>query len=170
MKLILRPGGSKDQEALLDLFDEAVVWLTSRGLNGQWGSQTWSDQPELRESVVKMVIAPGLTIAEIDSQVVGALIVKDESPPYVPQASEPDLYIELLIVSRQHAGHGVGSILLNHARSECRDRGRTFLRVDCWAGGNRDLVRYYEQAGFTATETFIQGDWPGQLLVQRLAP
>jgi hypothetical protein len=59
--------------------------------------------------------------------------------------------------------------LLDHARSECRSRGRTLLRVDCWAGANLDLARYYEREGFTRTETFHQGDWPGQLLLQRLA-
>ena len=44
----------------------------------------------------------------------------------------------------------------------------TLLRVDCWAGGNRELVSYYERAGFTTTDAFLQGDWPGQLLVQKL--
>lgn len=116
-----------------------------------------------------MTTEPGLTIAEIDSQVVGALIVNDESPPYVAPASEPELYVTLLFVSRRHAGQRIGPVLLEHARSQCRSRGRTLLRVDCWAGANLDLVRYYEGEGFTATETFRQGDWPGQLLVQRLA-
>jgi hypothetical protein len=29
-------------------------------------------------------------------------------------------------------------------------------------------VRYYERQGFTATMTFAVGEWPGQILVQRL--
>jgi hypothetical protein len=35
----------------------------------------------------------------------------------------------------------------------------TRLRVDCWAGGEGALVRYYEAAGFTATTRFTVGTW-----------
>ena len=108
-------------------------------------------------------------MAEIGSDVVGALIIRDAAPSYVPAASAPEVYVDLLLVSRHHVGRGIGSVLLDHARAECRGRGRTLLRVDCWAGGHQALVRYYEGAGFTPTDTFSQGDWPGQLLEQRLS-
>ena len=47
------------------------------------------------------------------------------------------------------------------------------LRVDCFAGGDGALVRYYEKQGFTRDVEFavprVNGsDWPGQVLVQRL--
>ena len=115
-----------------------------------------------------MTTNPGFTIAEIGHDAVGALIISDDSPPYVPGAIEPEIYIDLLLVSRRHAGRKIGSALLDYARTECRNRHRNMLRVDCWAGGNRELVSYYERAGFTTTDAFLQGDWPGQLLVQKL--
>jgi GNAT superfamily N-acetyltransferase len=164
----LRPGGPEDHQSLLSLFDEAVAWLSARGLEGQWGSQPWSEQPERQSLVLEMASKPGLTIAEIASDTVGALIISDSSPPYVPAASEPEVYVNLLLVSRRFAGRRIGSALLDRARTECRNRGRKLLRVDCWAGGNQELVRYYERAGFTATDPFFQGDWPGQLLAQLL--
>jgi hypothetical protein len=45
--------------------------------------------------------------------------------------------------------------------------------VDCYAGGDRALVGYYERQGFTATESFevpLKSGvvWPGQILEQRL--
>ena len=168
MDLRLRPGGPADQGVLLFLFDEAVSWLTARGLEGQWGSQPWSERPERQRLVLEMTTNPGFTIAEIGHDAVGALIISDDSPPYVPGASEPEIYIDLLLVSRRHAGRKIGSALLDYARTECRNRHRNMLRVDCWAGGNRELVSYYERAGFTTTDAFLQGDWPGQLLVQKL--
>jgi GNAT superfamily N-acetyltransferase len=168
VELRLRLGDPADQGSLLSLFDEVVSWLTARGLEGQWGSQPWSQRPERQKSVLEMTTNPGLTIAEIGHDTVGALIISDDSPPYVPVASEPELYVDLLLVSRRYTGRRIGSVLLDYARSECRNRGRTLLRVDCWAGGNRELVRYYERAGFTPTDAFRQGDWPGQLLVQQL--
>lgn len=169
VELLMRPGGPADQRSLLSLFDEAVSWLTTRDLGGQWGSQPWSERPERQKLVREMTMKPGFTLAEIGPDTVGALIVSDSPPPYVPAASEPDLYIDLLLVSRRYAGRRIGSALLDSARTECRNRGRTLLRVDCWAGGNRELVRYYERAGFTPTDAFRQGDWPGQLLVQQLS-
>ena len=169
MDLLIRPGGPEDQRSLLFLFDEAVQWLTARGLEGQWGSQPWSERPESQKLVLEMTTNSGFTVAEIGPDTVGALIISDDPPPYVPAASEPDLYIDLLLVSRRYTGHRIGSTLLDYARTECRNRGRTLLRLDCWAGGNRELVRYYEGEGFTPTDVFRQGDWPGQLLVQQLS-
>lgn len=115
-----------------------------------------------------MTTSPGITVAEIRGEVVGALIVSDDPPPYVPVASEPELYIDLLLVSRRYTGRKIGSTMLDWARTEALKRHRTLLRVDCWAGGKRELVKYYERAGFTPTDAFRQGDWPGQLLVQQL--
>jgi hypothetical protein len=57
---------------------------------------------------------------------------------------------------------------LDHARADCLARDLTLLRVDCRAGGQGKLVRYYESAGFTPTQSFDREGWPGQLLVQRL--
>jgi len=54
-----------------------------------------------------------------------------------------------------------------------REAGVRLLRVDCFAGGDGALVRYYEQQGFTRDTAFAvprvnDVDWPGQVLVQRL--
>lgn len=100
---------------------------------------------------------------------VGALEVNEVSPSYAPVTKEPGLYVDLLLTSRQFIGKGIGTALLDHARADCLARGLTLLRVDCWAGGHQQLVKYYESAGFTATELFDRNGWPGQLLVQRLA-
>ena len=47
--------------------------------------------------------------------------------------------------------------------------GVSLLRVDCYAGGDGKLVRYYESNGFTRTEAFTgTDDWPGQILARRV--
>jgi hypothetical protein len=61
-----------------------------------------------------------------------------------------------------------GPFLLDHARTVAEERGAERVRVDCYAGGGRSLVRFYEAHGFTATHTFCVGDWPGQVLEQPL--
>jgi GNAT superfamily N-acetyltransferase len=165
----LRPGRIDDEQSLLELFDEAVLWLTERDLSGQWGSQSWSQQPDRRKRVAGLAASSGTTVAQFENKVVGVLEVNDVSPSYAPVTDEPGLYVDLLLTSRRFIGKGIGTALLDHARADCLARGLSLLRVDCWAGGHQQLVSYYESAGFTATELFDRRGWPGQLLVQRLA-
>jgi GNAT superfamily N-acetyltransferase len=166
--VILRPGRVDDEPSLLRLFDEAVLWLTERGLSGQWGSRPWSERADTKARVARLARSPGLTVAEADDSLVGALEVTEESPWYAPVTDEPGLYVMILLTSRRFIGQGIGTALLDHARADCLVRELSLLRVDCWAGGQGQLVRYYESAGFTATEPFDRDGWPGQLLVQRL--
>ncbi len=66
-------------------------------------------------------------------------------------------------------GHGAGSALLAHAAEETRRAGVSLLRVDCYAGADGKLVRYYESNGFVRTDTYTAtNNWPGQVLARRL--
>jgi GNAT superfamily N-acetyltransferase len=87
---------------------------------------------------------------------------------YVPQVEEPELYIRLLVTSRRHAGKGVGSALLDHARAQAREQGVDLVRVDCYAGGDGRLAEYYQRNGFQPVQEFTVGDWPGLLLSDRV--
>jgi ribosomal protein S18 acetylase RimI-like enzyme len=169
----LRRGGPADEDALLALFDEAVAWLVARGQAGQWGSEPFSQRPDMRARVHGLATGGGLWIAERAGQAVGALAV-EEAPPYAPPARRSELYINLLITSRRHAGLGIGRALVEAAVRMGRERGVEQLRVDCWAEAER-LVRWYEEAGFERRETIELEGWRGQLLVleldrRRLAP
>jgi GNAT superfamily N-acetyltransferase len=97
-------------------------------------------------------------------------MVLGPAPSYVLAVSEPELYIQLLVTARSHAGHGIGRALLEHARAEAAACGAALVRVDCWAGGDGGLVRYYRAAGFTPTDRFTVDGWTGQVLEQRLQP
>jgi GNAT superfamily N-acetyltransferase len=92
--------------------------------------------------------------------------------PYVPPAVEPELYVRLLVTDRASAGQGIGAALLDHARDLARAAGVGLLRVDCFAGGDGALVRYYEKQGFTRDVEFAvpvkDSEWRGQVLSQRL--
>ncbi|WP_370944363.1 GNAT family N-acetyltransferase [Amycolatopsis sp. cg5] len=164
----IRQGSSADYPILIQFFDDAVGWLTERGSEGQWGTEPWSGIPRRVEQVREMAANPGLVIAEVDGEPAGALIVSPQPPDMVTPVDEPELYVRLLITSRKHIGEDVGGQLLRHARAETERRGVKLLRVDCWAGGKGDLVRYYEGQGFTSTFQFDHHGWIGQVLEQRL--
>lgn len=157
----IRPGGPEDTPIVLSLFDDAVAWLLSRGLEGQWGAEPWSRVPA-RVARVRGLAAEGLWIAEIDAESsgetdgagrpVGALTVTESPPSYAPAVGERELYIHMLLASRSRPGRRIGSRLLDHAREQARARGISLVRVDCWSGGDGALIRYYENQGFTPTE------------------
>jgi GNAT superfamily N-acetyltransferase len=164
----MRRGDLDDEQILLDLFDEAVAWMVARGNTEQWGTEPFSALPH-RAAGVRTVIREGeLWIAEVDGEPVGALIVSDKAPPYAPPADEPELYVILLLVSRRHAGKKIGTALLDFAGDEARAREVSLMRVDCYAGGTGELIRYYTRHGFTPTEAYTAGNWPGQFLERRI--
>ena len=153
---------------LLRFFDEAVQWLVARGQEEQWGTDPWSSRPTTVDRLTAMVAEHGLWLAHVDDTPAGALIIGGEPQSYVPPADEPELYVNSLVVSRRHAGLGVGRHLLNFALTEARRRGVTLVRVDCYAGGDGALVRYYVREGFVPVQKVDVDGWPGQVLMRWL--
>lgn len=158
-----------DVPAVMAMFDEAIAWMVSRGNTKQWGTQPLSSQPDKVDSMRNRVDQADLWIAELDGEPAGALITSDQPQEYVDPVEESELYVNLLLTSRRFAGRAVGSRLLAHARSLAVEKGVELIRVDCYRGGDGSLVGYYERNGFVRSAEFTVGDWPGQLLEQRLS-
>ena len=167
----IRHGGEGDVATVLALLHSATRWLVAQGRIGQWGTEPHSTNPRRINAVTAWACEGGLYLACLGRTSVGAIAVGD-APSHVPPADQPELYVNLLVTSRDHTGQRIGHRLLNHARQIARQRNVDLLRVDCYRGDDRALVRYYEGEGFTATDTFTvelpTGPWPGQILQQRL--
>ncbi|KAJ5923340.1 hypothetical protein N7454_008585 [Penicillium verhagenii] len=184
------PGTLDAVPSVLALLDAAVEWLVSRDRAGQWGTTPFSKNPKREEQVREFVTAghglwlaveaPNDTSIVGDTQlsqvmkgeglgvIVGALAIGERSP-YVPPVSEPELYVRLLVTDRRCAGKNIGKRLLNHAYALAKKEGVSLLRVDCYAGGDGKLIQYYESQGFNRVEILNgEGDWPCQVLAQRL--
>ncbi|UOZ07560.1 GNAT family N-acetyltransferase [Amycolatopsis sp. WQ 127309] len=166
--IVIRSGDSGDADILLRFFDEAVEWLVARGSSKQWGTEPWSGVPKRVERVQGMAADPGLRIAMVEGKPAGALIVSEDHDPHVPAVDERELYVRLLITSRRFTGQRVGGRLVEYALDEAKRRGIDLVRVDCWAGGDGDLQRYYESQGFKPTVRFDVDGWTGQVLEQRV--
>lgn len=170
--ITLRPGGPADAPAVLRLLDDATAWLVARGRTGQWGTEPASTDPRRIAQADAWSAGGGLWLAMLGDRPVGALVA-GAATDYVPPATEPELYVNLLVTDRAHSGSGIGGRLLAHAAELARGHGLSLLRVDCYAGGDGALVRWYERQGFTPTEPFTvdrpgRDPWPGQVLARRL--
>lgn len=157
-----------DLPAIMTMFDEAIAWMVSRGNTRQWGTEPWSTQPEKVASIRKRVEEADLWLAEVGGVPVGTLITDDKPNVYVNPVDEPELFVTLLLVSRGHAGREIGARLLAHARTLAAAKGVVLIRVDCYRGEDEQLIRYYERNGFVRTHQILVGEWPGQVLEQRL--
>ncbi|GAA1084526.1 MULTISPECIES: GNAT family N-acetyltransferase [Streptomyces violaceusniger group] len=169
----IRPGNPADAPAVLDMLDAAVVWMNERGNTEQWGTMPYSRRPGGVARVEGYLTenAPFIAeLAELGGAPVGVLVLDSGPSPQMPiaPADEPERYVRLLVSDRGHAGRGIGAALLAHAVEETRRAGVELLRVDCWAGGGGELVAFYERNGFTPTERFRSGAWPGQVLARRV--
>ncbi|MEV0809106.1 GNAT family N-acetyltransferase [Micromonospora sp. NPDC050200] len=170
--VIIRPGGPADASTVLALLDGATAWLVARGRTGQWGTEPASSDPRRIAQADAWAASDGLHLAMLGDTAIGALVV-GAATDYVPPATEPELYVNLLVTDRAYAGLGIGARLLEHAAELARDRGLGLLRVDCYGGDDRALVHFYERCGFTATDPFLvrrpgREPWPGQVLARRL--
>lgn len=165
---VIRSGGIEDLPVVLRMLDGAVVWLAAQGRVGQWGDQPWSRTPRALDRAKVLLGGGGVWLAEVAGEPAGCVVITQRPPHFVRPAGEPEMYVQLLVTDRAFAGKGVGTALLDHARAEARAAGLGLLRVDCYAGEDGKLVRYYEGAGFTRTERFVVDGWPGQLFAQRL--
>lgn len=165
-QIAIRRGGSDDIPAVLALLDVAGDWLVAQGRPGQWGTGRQSESPHRQAQAQTWAQAEGFHVAEIDGVVVGALVVGLPAD-FAPVPSEPDLYVNLLLSDVRRAGQGIGARLLGHARELARAAGIGLLRLDCYDGDDRKLVRYYESQGFTATAPLRFGEWTGRVMEQR---
>lgn len=109
-------------------------------------------------------------VAEWDGAPAGALVLDSGPSPQLPVAAagNPSGTSGCWSATAATAGLGIGAALLARAVEETRRAGARLLRVDCWAGGGGELVAYYERNGFTPTDRFRSGTWPGRVLARRV--
>ncbi len=98
-------------------------------------------------------------------------LIADERPVWPTwKRGEPALYVRRVIVSRSHAGIGLGAALLDWAAHVAmKDYRAQLIRVDVWTT-NRDLHAFYEQQHFTrqvGRDPQELDDYPSQALFER---
>lgn len=166
----IRPGTPEDFDAVLALGDEAVAWMNARGNTEQWGTKPWTGDEKHEQMVYYALLGDGVHVMESEEgDVVGVLMATDQRSEHAPVVDERELYINLLLTSRQRSGQGIGAALMERAKAVAGEQGIDLIRLECWAGENGSLVRVYEGYGFQRVQEVFAEDWPGMLLAMRLS-
>jgi GNAT superfamily N-acetyltransferase len=161
-----------DVPGVLAVFDEAVAWLTQKGLSGQWGTTPFSAIPNMHNQFIDWIHDGTLYVARLNGTVEATIVLTDQAPKYAAHLwhSFPStaLYIEAFAATRSPQGRGVGLALLKWAEKYGKESGKTMMWLDCWAD-NPDLCKYYEQAGYEARGLLVVNEWRARLFAKQLS-
>jgi GNAT superfamily N-acetyltransferase len=157
----IRAAGEGDITAIMNLLDEAALWLLERGLD------QWQGRRERRRVFVVSDVGHRTVFLVEQAREVVATITVDELPDadfwHRDDEVQTALYLHRMAVSRAHAGIGLGAAMLDWAADQATRRGRDLLRLDAWVT-NGDLHLYYKRQRFTHVRTaMVDGRGSGAL-------
>ncbi len=175
LTLDVRCAVPDDLAAVLELIDEAKLWLTSKNTD-QW-SKDWVDQKgRKRSDRVQASLSQGttwiVTVTYHDqTYAVATVTIEPKANPLVwdrpGDLDESALYLSRLVVARRFAGLRIGAALLNWACDHARHRYRAELvRIDVWTR-NFALHSYYRTQGFRWQEYCRDASYPSRARFQR---
>ncbi|MBW6436715.1 GNAT family N-acetyltransferase [Actinoplanes hulinensis] len=156
MMVVIKRATADDVETVLSLHAEASAWLAAKGTD-QWqpdavGRKT---RDKVKNSIAKNVASGTCWLACEGSTVVGTISVDSfADPEFWKDEDNPGdaVYVHRMIVRRDHAGRGIGKVLLRLAEEVARNSGRHWVRLDAWST-NEGLHGYYRSIGFQNVRT-----------------
>jgi GNAT superfamily N-acetyltransferase len=147
--LLLGRAAERDFEVITGLIHEAAGWLRTRNTD-QW-ARPWPSEEGRHRRILQDLRAGKSWIAWDESGSPAATITAGpQDSPVWPRETrrDPAVYAGRLIVSRSHAGRGLGAALLDWAGLSARRHfAARWVRVDVWTT-NTALHAYYLQQGF----------------------
>jgi ribosomal protein S18 acetylase RimI-like enzyme len=171
----IRPAGLDDVPAILRLIGSSAAWLQRSKQTDQW-ARPWPNRDE-RDARVAQGIMDHLTfmVADDAGTLAGTVTCREHGNDMLwteAELAEPAAYVSRLIVSRDHAGQGIGSALIHWAGARAVDHwGAHWVRVDVWTT-NTALHQYYKNQGFDHVRTLDFADpwqYPSAALFQKPA-
>lgn len=131
-----------DADVIREIYNEIGAWLHEvKGITTQW------ERVPPEYLIQALANSTDTYLAEMAGHVVGTVRVT-ESPSVGLDNWGPDAaYIYSLSVRPRFRRQAVGRQILDWVEAQARERGKTYLRLDCMADNAR-LIQYYVDAGF----------------------
>jgi ribosomal protein S18 acetylase RimI-like enzyme len=162
----------QDMNAILRLIDWSAAWLQSVKHTDQW-VRPWPSESDRNIRIARGIVKGSTWMVEDNGDLVGTITYRDRGNPRLwttSESSERAVYVSRLIVSRQHAGCGIGAALIDWAGMRARNTwAADWIRVDVWTT-NLALHEYYKGQGFEHLRTLQfehYWDYPSAALFQK---
>lgn len=167
--LSLRRATEHDHDSIVALIDGAAEWLHSKNTD-QW-AQPWPSERDRSHRIRRDLRAGKTWVATAGRALIATLTADSEDSPVWPKESKgkPAVYVCRLVVSRTHAGEGLGAAFLDWAGLRARRRYKAqWVRVDVWTT-NKALHAYYRDRGFEfyGLSEEVDDDYPSAALFQK---
>lgn len=149
-ELIIREAIGSDYEALCHLFDQADEFHRKR-----MPQFFRKPEGECRDSdYVENLMADanaGLFVAQLKERLVGLICCFMRETPDIPiLVPRKYIYIENLVVDKNHRRKGIGKALLEQAHSWAIENEINEIELNVWQF-NDDAIRLYEKMGYKTT-------------------
>ncbi len=143
----IRRATLNDKENCIALLREAAIWVNTKGTL-LWNPDWFGDD------YLNGVIAKGeVLMAEVSGKAAGMFVLQDKDETIWPDnITDNAAYIHKLCISRQFAGKGVSSNMIEHAIAESRAQGKDVLRLDC--ARRKALTGLYASHAFKKVSAF----------------
>lgn len=135
---------ASDLDVYIDLLETVAEWLHSRELSPLPKGIYRDSMDYYADSIARGEVY----LAYLERTLTGALrLVPNDGIVWPLVSADTALYLENLLVSRVWSHLGLGREMLTWAERQAAMRGKTHLRLDCFAE-NTFLQAYYERLGY----------------------
>ncbi|MGG4147353.1 GNAT family N-acetyltransferase [Paenibacillus algorifonticola] len=150
-------------EAMLRLYKEAARWIyETKGL------RQWSEDSFTMEYLEKFIREKEVFVAYLQGGLAGCFSVEwDDEPIWGAQFHTDAGYVHRLAVSRSFKGQGIGGQVLAWSEAYIRERGKTWMRLDCMAE-NPSLNAFYVSQGLSLCGRYDAEGWSAHLYEKKL--
>ncbi len=140
----LRTATTAEVDGFVELLEDAAEWMREKGID-QWRPGSLREQ---RAAFVAAQARGEVLVLEQSGRIIGGALLRSEPDPiWADMPAAGALYVSKLVVARDAVGGGVGARILGDLETIAKERGATWLRLDCVAS-NDSLARYYQQRGY----------------------
>ena len=152
--LRVETAGQDDVDAILELRNQAAIWLADRGINH------WKAKP-LRRAVIdrRLQNRETFVIRSVNGALIATLSLDfDDEFTWGPRGADGMAgYVHTIVVAPERIGDGIGRWFVQWAEQEIVKSGRHLSRLDC-AEGNPGLRAWYRRLSYREVGRRDYGD------------
>jgi GNAT superfamily N-acetyltransferase len=163
----------QDMSAIIGLIGSAARWLQKEKKTDQW-ARPWPNEKDRNTRIARGIVGRSTWMVEDnEGGLVATITCRDKGNSHLwtqDERGEKAVYVSRLIVSREHAGRGIGAALIDWSGMRGRERWMAdWIRIDVWTT-NLALHNYYKGRGFEHLRTLQfpdPWDYPSAALFQK---